>query len=195
MFIGGQRARLSLARALFSDAPLLLLDDIFSSLDSTTSISVWNNVFCSSLLSGRTVVLVTQLPWIAAEGDCVVTMKNGRATSATNTATRQPKSFAVSGIQNSSGNSAKAIEGKYRSNSEAKGKSTDKIESPRPSRHSRFQCMLLPCIHRDAANYIRDQIHRLFWYIIYNCSNNVNFNNFYPSGNGYRPLAHVLGRH
>ncbi|OAA72657.1 ABC transporter [Akanthomyces lecanii RCEF 1005] len=89
---GGQRARVSLARALLSDAPLLLLDDIFSALDSTTAISLWNNVFCSSLLKGRTIVLVTQLPWIAAEGDCVVTMENGRATTEKRTVTRSPKS-------------------------------------------------------------------------------------------------------
>ncbi|KAJ4155618.1 hypothetical protein LMH87_000854 [Akanthomyces muscarius] len=95
---GGQRARVSLARALLSDAPLLLLDDIFSALDSTTAISLWNNVFCSSLLKGRTIVLVTQLPWIAAEGDCVVTMENGRATTEKRTVTRSPNS--VTGAAN-----------------------------------------------------------------------------------------------
>ncbi|KAJ6783379.1 hypothetical protein PWT90_06770 [Aphanocladium album] len=89
---GGQRARVSLARALLSDAPLLLLDDIFAALDSTTSISLWNKVFCSSLLNARTVVLVTQLSWIAAEGDCVVTLEHGRATLANQSVSRKPKS-------------------------------------------------------------------------------------------------------
>ncbi|KAJ3491272.1 hypothetical protein NLG97_g5628 [Lecanicillium saksenae] len=136
---GGQRARLSLARALLSDAPLLLLDDIFSALDSTTSISVWNNVFCSSLLDGRTVVLVTQVPWIAAEGDCVVTMKNGSATPATNTVNRQPKSFANPNSQDISCNSAKEAKKKGESDSGSKVKGEKGAPSPQIGCESRFQ--------------------------------------------------------
>lgn len=42
---GGQRARLSLARALYQEAELFLLDDIFTGLDKTTMREVADNVF------------------------------------------------------------------------------------------------------------------------------------------------------
>lgn len=74
---GGQKARIALARALYSKAPLLLLDDIFSALDSKTSASVWKFCFCSGMLKGRTVVLVTQVPWIANQADLTVTLEDG----------------------------------------------------------------------------------------------------------------------
>jgi len=74
---GGQKSRVALARALYSKAPLLLLDDIFSALDSKTSASLWDLVFCSDLLQGRTVVLVANLPWVAAQADLAVTLENG----------------------------------------------------------------------------------------------------------------------
>ncbi|KAI3398794.1 hypothetical protein diail_8485 [Diaporthe ilicicola] len=78
---GGQKARVALARALYSKAPLLLLDDIFSALDSKTTASVWEQCFCSDLLKGRTVVLVTQVRWIAEQADLHVVLENGTITS------------------------------------------------------------------------------------------------------------------
>lgn len=78
---GGQKARVALARALYSKAPLLLLDDIFSALDSKTTASVWEQCFCSDLLKGRTVVLVTQVKWIAEQADLHVVLENGVITS------------------------------------------------------------------------------------------------------------------
>lgn len=76
--LGGQRARVALARALYSEGSLLLLDDIFSALDTKTSVMLWNRVFCSDLLHKRTVILVTQLSWVVAEADLSITMENGR---------------------------------------------------------------------------------------------------------------------
>lgn len=78
---GGQKARVALARALYSKAPLLLLDDIFSALDSKTTASVWEQCFCGDLLKGRTVVLVTQVKWIAEQADLHVVLENGSITS------------------------------------------------------------------------------------------------------------------
>ncbi|QPG94728.1 hypothetical protein C2857_006841 [Epichloe festucae Fl1] len=48
---GGQKARVALAIALYSRAPLLLLDDIFSALDAKTSAGVWQYCFCGDLLT------------------------------------------------------------------------------------------------------------------------------------------------
>ncbi|KAM3518168.1 hypothetical protein NHJ13051_008392 [Beauveria bassiana] len=78
---GGQQARVALARALYSSASLLLLDDIFSALDTRTSLELWNGVFCSDLLQKRTVILVTQNTWIADEANVVIVMDNGRVQS------------------------------------------------------------------------------------------------------------------
>ncbi|KAF3767843.1 P-loop containing nucleoside triphosphate hydrolase protein [Cryphonectria parasitica EP155] len=75
---GGQKARVALARALYSKAPLLLLDDIFAALDSKTAASLWELCFCSDLLKGRTVVLVTQINWIAQQSDLAVKLENGK---------------------------------------------------------------------------------------------------------------------
>lgn len=80
---GGQRARVALARALFSGALLLLLDDVFSALDTKTSLELWNRVFCSDLLQGETIILVTQNTWVACEANATIAMDNGRILSVT----------------------------------------------------------------------------------------------------------------
>ena len=74
---GGQKSRIALARALYSKTPLLLLDDIFSTLDTKTTAEVWKLCFCSDMLKGRTVVLVTQIPWLAPQADLAITMEDG----------------------------------------------------------------------------------------------------------------------
>ncbi|KAF4449487.1 hypothetical protein F53441_7257 [Fusarium austroafricanum] len=75
---GGQKARVALARVLYSKAPLLLLDDIFAALDAKTAAGVWKHCFCTDLLSGRTTVLVTNLPWIAEQADLSVVLEKGQ---------------------------------------------------------------------------------------------------------------------
>ncbi|KAG5663050.1 hypothetical protein KAF25_000986 [Fusarium avenaceum] len=79
---GGQKARVALARALYSKAPLLLLDDIFAALDAKTAAGVWKHCFCTDLLSGRTIVLVTNLPWISEQADLSVVLEKGQIESA-----------------------------------------------------------------------------------------------------------------
>ncbi|KAH8669129.1 ATP-binding cassette transporter abc1 [Xylariales sp. PMI_506] len=74
---GGQKSRVALARALYSKAPVLLLDDIFSALDAKTLSTVWEDCFCGEMLVGRTIVLVTQVPWVASQANFAVNLENG----------------------------------------------------------------------------------------------------------------------
>ncbi|KAM5539757.1 hypothetical protein V8D89_006570 [Ganoderma adspersum] len=56
---GGQKARITLARAVYSSAEVLLLDDILAALDVHTSRWIVNKCLNGDLLRGRTVILVT----------------------------------------------------------------------------------------------------------------------------------------
>ncbi|KAG8864753.1 hypothetical protein FRB96_003338, partial [Tulasnella sp. 330] len=80
---GGQKARLALARALYSPASILLLDDILSALDVHTSRWIVDKCLHGDLIEGRTVLLVTHnIGMTAPLADFVVTVgSNGRVTS------------------------------------------------------------------------------------------------------------------
>ncbi|TFK73581.1 hypothetical protein BDN72DRAFT_834451 [Pluteus cervinus] len=56
---GGQKARIGLARAVYSFAAILLLDDVLSALDVQTANWIMQKCFRGDLLRGRTVLLVT----------------------------------------------------------------------------------------------------------------------------------------
>ncbi|ROT40409.1 ABC transporter [Sodiomyces alkalinus F11] len=56
---GGQRARVALARAVYSYSRVLLLDDPLAALDHNTAESIVQKLFRGPLVEGRTVVLVT----------------------------------------------------------------------------------------------------------------------------------------
>ncbi|KAG6837885.1 hypothetical protein H0H93_013038 [Arthromyces matolae] len=56
---GGQKARLTLARAVYSRAEILLLDDVLAALDVHTAKWIVEKCFAGDLLKGRTVLLVT----------------------------------------------------------------------------------------------------------------------------------------
>ncbi|KAJ3833131.1 P-loop containing nucleoside triphosphate hydrolase protein [Lentinula raphanica] len=56
---GGQRARIALARAIYSQAQVILLDDPLAAVDMHTAQHLVTNCFASELVRGRTVILVT----------------------------------------------------------------------------------------------------------------------------------------
>lgn len=60
---GGMRQRVALARTLFQDTPLVLMDEPFSALDYTTRMEL--HTLTERLLQGKTVLLVTHDPFEA----------------------------------------------------------------------------------------------------------------------------------
>lgn len=56
---GGQKARLSLARAVYSDNDILLLDDPLSAVDSKVGKKLFENVIKNLVGRGKIVLLVT----------------------------------------------------------------------------------------------------------------------------------------
>jgi ABC-type multidrug transport system fused ATPase/permease subunit len=55
---GGQKARVSLARAIYSKAEIIILDDVLSALDVHTSRWIVDNCFRGDLVTGRTMLIV-----------------------------------------------------------------------------------------------------------------------------------------
>ncbi|KNE72909.1 hypothetical protein AMAG_17147 [Allomyces macrogynus ATCC 38327] len=74
---GGQKARVNLARALYSDAEIFLLDDILAAVDAHVAAFLFHACIKSSL-HGKTRVLVTHSLSYAAQCDYIVLMENGR---------------------------------------------------------------------------------------------------------------------
>ncbi|WFD33892.1 CCR4-NOT core subunit cdc39 [Malassezia cuniculi] len=56
---GGQKARVALARALYSRARYVLIDDALSAVDAHTAQHLVEHALCGKLAQGRTIVLVT----------------------------------------------------------------------------------------------------------------------------------------
>ncbi|EMD36164.1 hypothetical protein CERSUDRAFT_84254 [Gelatoporia subvermispora B] len=80
---GGQKARVTLARAIYSSAETLLLDDILAALDVHTSKWIVDKCLKGDLVCGRTVLLVTHNIAVAGPiADFVVSLSsNGRIAS------------------------------------------------------------------------------------------------------------------
>lgn len=76
---GGQKARVSLARAIYSSCSLVLLDDPLSAVDAHVAKHLVDNVLKGKLLEGRSIVLVThQVALSAPIADFIVVMDAGR---------------------------------------------------------------------------------------------------------------------
>ncbi|KGO69898.1 ABC transporter, integral membrane type 1 [Penicillium expansum] len=76
---GGQRWRISFARALYSRAGILIMDDIFSALDAHTGRHVFENALTGELGQNRTRILVTHhVALCLPRTDYSVLLENGR---------------------------------------------------------------------------------------------------------------------
>ncbi|EKG15392.1 Putative ABC transporter protein [Macrophomina phaseolina MS6] len=75
---GGQRWRVTLARALYSRASILVLDDIFSAVDAHVGRHIATNALQGELARGRTRILVTHHVGLAAPLAAYVVELDGR---------------------------------------------------------------------------------------------------------------------
>ncbi len=73
---GGQRQRVALARAVLRDAPVLLLDDCLSAVDTATEEQILGHL--GSVLAGRTVFLVAHRVSTVRRADQIVVLDRGR---------------------------------------------------------------------------------------------------------------------
>ena len=76
---GGQKQRICLARALYQDRDIYLLDDIFSSLDAHVADAVFEKTIMSYLLKkGKTVLLITSHYKFLKYSPNIILLKNGK---------------------------------------------------------------------------------------------------------------------
>ena len=75
-FSGGQRQRLAIARALMKDAPILLLDDALSAVDTDTERQILDNLH--RLRKGRTTIIVAHRISTIQDADHILVLDEGK---------------------------------------------------------------------------------------------------------------------
>ena len=74
---GGQKQRVAIARAMANDPAILLADEPTGALDSKTGRMVMDLFHTLNREQGKTIVLITHNPELAAETGRVLTMRDG----------------------------------------------------------------------------------------------------------------------
>ena len=92
---GGQQQRVAIARALVKDPAILLADEPTGNLDSRSTAEILAILQDLNRDEGRTVIIVTHEPDIAAQAGRVITMRDGRVVSDGNTSDARPRPAAV----------------------------------------------------------------------------------------------------
>jgi ATP-binding cassette subfamily B multidrug efflux pump len=72
---GGQRQRVAIARALLADAPLLLLDDVLSAVDTDTESRILRHL--RDTRRGRTVIIASHRLSAVADADFTLVLRDG----------------------------------------------------------------------------------------------------------------------
>jgi ATP-binding cassette subfamily B protein len=72
---GGQKQRIALARAFLKDAPILILDEATSSLDSKTELTIQKNLKC--LMKNRTTIIIAHRLSTIKTADKIYVLNNG----------------------------------------------------------------------------------------------------------------------
>ena len=76
----GQRQLITIARALLSDAPMLILDEATSNVDSRTEIKIQKAM--AELMQGRTCFVIAHRLSTIQNADCILVLQNGSVTEA-----------------------------------------------------------------------------------------------------------------
>ncbi|WWC71269.1 uncharacterized protein I206_105222 [Kwoniella pini CBS 10737] len=80
---GGQKARIALARAIYSSAKTIILDDVLSAVDAQTARHLYDNTLQGRLVEGRTMIMVThQVNLVAPASKYIVLLEDGQVLSA-----------------------------------------------------------------------------------------------------------------
>jgi len=73
---GGERQRIAIARAIYKDAPILMLDEPTSSLDSESEAKV--QAALEKLMQGRSVLMIAHRLSTVKKADLICVLDNGR---------------------------------------------------------------------------------------------------------------------
>jgi ATP-binding cassette subfamily C (CFTR/MRP) protein 1 len=74
---GGQKARVSVARAAYSNADTVILDDPLSALDPEVGAALFNDCIAGDLMAGKTRLLVTNQLQFIGSCDHIIVLKQG----------------------------------------------------------------------------------------------------------------------
>lgn len=77
---GGECQRISIARALYRDAPVMLLDEPTSALDAETSKKIFDMLLAEKEEKGKTIFMITHDIKKAFIADKVIVISDGRVT-------------------------------------------------------------------------------------------------------------------
>ena len=73
---GGEKQRISIARAILKDAPIILLDEATASLDPENEVEVQKAI--DTLIKGRTVIVIAHKLKTIMNADRIVVLEDGR---------------------------------------------------------------------------------------------------------------------
>lgn len=128
---GGQKARIALARAVYSPSQTVFLDDVLSALDAGTSKLVVEKCIKGDILAGRTVVLVTHhLSLVSDTAKKIIVLSDGQVISESQNVSESTinlLSVAVQGV--SSGSSSQLVDGDIIDDSKLSSELADKTQT------------------------------------------------------------------
>uniref|UniRef100_A0A7N0ZU15 ABC-type xenobiotic transporter n=2 Tax=Kalanchoe fedtschenkoi TaxID=63787 RepID=A0A7N0ZU15_KALFE len=74
---GGQKSRIAVARAIYHECDIFLLDDVLSAVDAHVASCILNNAILGPLMNQQTRILCTHSPQAISSADMIVLMERG----------------------------------------------------------------------------------------------------------------------